>query len=179
MNQYPNYIQPQAQPDISRWINDYMQKVTQQAMGQQSQPPQQAAQVPVFHCQPVKDLKEIEQMKWFNTTPFVGLTEDGQYVGIRRWDGTIPAATTEYFKRIKQEELPQPPRPVTHEELVELLPAVLAQYIPNLLNQMGVITNGRESASSASAIVTGELQTAPAQSKRAVGSKSSETSGDK
>lgn len=170
--------QPQPQIDISRMINDYMQKATQQVTGQQPLV-QQAAQVPTFHCQPVKDLPEIEQMKWFNPTPFVGLTEDGQYVGIRRWDGSIPAASMEYFKRIKPEELPQPPRPVTHEELVELIPAVLAQYIPNLLNQMGVRTNEPATVAAASASPDGQLQPIAAQPKGAVGKKSGEASGDK
>lgn len=170
-NQYP-------QQDMTKFFNDYMAKITQQVTGQQTQQSQQSAQVPVFHCQPVKNLQEIEEMKWFNPTPFVGLTEDGQYVGIRRWDGAIPAATTEYFKRIKQEELPQPPRPVTHEELTELIPAVLAQYIPTLLKQMGVSAN--ESSANPSAIVDEQLSAATGgKPKGAMGAKPGEASGNK
>lgn len=165
--------------DVTKAINDYMTKITQQVTGQQPQP-QPAAQIPVFHCQPVKNLREIEEMKWFNPTPFVGLTEDGQYIGVRRWDGAIPAATTEYFKRIKPEELPQPPRPVTHEELVELLPAVMAQYIPALLKQMGVSAS-EQSAGAASGTSPNEQLPAAAggRPKGAVGAKLGETGGDK
>lgn len=169
---------PYQQQDITKMIGDYMAKATQQFTGQPMQA-QQPAQVPIFHCQPVKTLQEVEEMKWYNSTPFVGLTEDGQYIGVRRWDGAIPAATTEYFKRVKQEELPQVPRPITQNELIELLPAVLAQYVPTLLNQMGVTANGHESNAAASPSANGELPAAPAEPKRTVGKKSGDTSGDK
>lgn len=167
------YNNTYPQQDITKLINDAVLKAT----GQQKS----AAQVPVFHCQPVKNLQEIEEMKWFNPTPFVGLTEDGQYIGIRRWDGTIPAATTEYFKRIKPEEIPQPPRPITHEELTALLPVVLAEYIPNLLKQMGVSANEQSTTNSAASAESDEQLPAitRGKSKGTMGEKSGETSGDK
>lgn len=184
MNGYQGYpYNPQlARPDLSQILSDYISKATQQAAtGQPAAPSavQGAAQIPTFHCQPIKSLQELDEMKWFNPTPFVGLTEDGQYVGIRRWDGAIPAATIEYYKRITQSELPQPPRPVTHEELLELLPAVLAQYIPNLLKQMGVASN-ESTVAAASTDAPGQLPAATGgKSKGAVGARSSEAGGDK
>lgn len=175
------YVYPyQAQQDTAKLVNDYMAKLTQQLTGQSTQPQSQSvAQVPTFHCQPVKNLQEVEETKWYNSTPFVGITEDGQYIGIRRWDGAIPAATTEYFKRIKPEELPQAPRPITQNELVELLPDILAQYVPSLLSQMGVTTNGCESNAAAGTDVDGELPTTTTEPKRTMGKKSGEAGGDK
>lgn len=178
---YPQPLQP---PDATKILSDYMANITRQITGQsaQGQAPAQAqpaAQVPTYHCQPIKNLQEIDEMRWFNPTPFVGLTEDGQYIGVRRWDGAIPAATTEYFKRISPEELPQPPRSVTHEELVTLLPEILSQYIPTLLKQMGVTANDQSAFTAASTVLDGQLPAiAGRKPKGAVGAKSGEAGGD-